>query len=418
MLMLVVFLGLGFVRAQEPASEPRKEGQEPQVTAPPILNIRTAYAFLEESNVVSRLDLTGSMVVLDEWKDSLAICGSEQMDFGRTIYSDGDRLFLNQGSLAGIKVGDTFQVLGQRRDLIHPRTAASLGFLLHQKGLVKVDSVTENRAAAVVTWSASPLQEGDLLAPYREEQEILKRTVDYERVLLTGTEAGGEVVDLPVYDDATRTQAGPGDYLIVDLGRDVVQRGDFLLFRKKIRDDLPLIVCGYGSVVHPGVRGSTVRVLAGRYPVSVGDSACLIPEVEVPVAAVKGESVPTLGNSARVLPGESRHQEWSLEYPIGADSLPDDVKQGTIEEIRTFLGDASQYVVVLRGYACSIGGLESNLALSQRRAEGVRDALIAAGVKAEWIETYFYGEKDSRFDNSQESERRRNRAVLVEVNAQ
>ena len=84
--------------------------------------------------------------------------------------------------------------------------------------------------------------------------------------------------------------------------------------------------------------------------------------------------------------------------------------------IKEFIDARSEYVVTLRGYTCSIGGEEYNLRLAQERVEAVKNILIARyGVDAAHVETFFYGEKEPRFDNSSEAERLKNRLVKIEV---
>ena len=70
----------------------------------------------------------------------------------------------------------------------------------------------------------------------------------------------------------------------------------------------------------------------------------------------------------------------------------------------------------MRGYTCSIGGLEYNLKLSKERVDGVKAYLVSKlGVDEKLIESYFYGEKDAPYDNTSEEQRRKNRVVNIQV---
>lgn len=69
--------------------------------------------------------------------------------------------------------------------------------------------------------------------------------------------------------------------------------------------------------------------------------------------------------------------------------------------------------VLIDGYTDSSGSADRNKALSQQRAESVRDALVAAGVKASRITVAGHGEADPVADNDTASGRARNRRVVV-----
>ena len=69
--------------------------------------------------------------------------------------------------------------------------------------------------------------------------------------------------------------------------------------------------------------------------------------------------------------------------------------------------------VVLEGHADERGSNEYNLALGLRRAEAVREILVASGVYADQIETVSYGEERPRMVGSDESAWAENRRVRI-----
>ncbi|WP_299796447.1 OmpA family protein [uncultured Shewanella sp.] len=71
--------------------------------------------------------------------------------------------------------------------------------------------------------------------------------------------------------------------------------------------------------------------------------------------------------------------------------------------------------VLITGYTDSKGSTDYNLALSQRRAQSIADHLMANGVMPEQIEVRALGESSPVIDNSTESNRHRNRRVMVHV---
>lgn len=71
--------------------------------------------------------------------------------------------------------------------------------------------------------------------------------------------------------------------------------------------------------------------------------------------------------------------------------------------------------VTVIGKTDRVGSTAGNVALSQRRADEVRDALIAAGVPADRIDTSWTGEARQAVSTANEAEEQRNRVVDVTV---
>ena len=71
--------------------------------------------------------------------------------------------------------------------------------------------------------------------------------------------------------------------------------------------------------------------------------------------------------------------------------------------------------VTVIGKTDRVGDAASNVALSQRRADQVRDALIAAGVPAAHIDTRWTGESSQKVSTIDEASEQRNRVVDVTV---
>jgi OOP family OmpA-OmpF porin len=71
--------------------------------------------------------------------------------------------------------------------------------------------------------------------------------------------------------------------------------------------------------------------------------------------------------------------------------------------------------IELQGHTDSAGGDAYNLALSQRRAESVRDYLIERGVVADRLTARGYGEAQPIESNDTEAGRARNRRVVMHV---
>jgi len=69
--------------------------------------------------------------------------------------------------------------------------------------------------------------------------------------------------------------------------------------------------------------------------------------------------------------------------------------------------------VLIEGHTDSIGGDELNLALSQKRADAVKERLVAKGVAEERITTRGYGKKYPLASNETPAGRQQNRRVEV-----
>jgi len=71
--------------------------------------------------------------------------------------------------------------------------------------------------------------------------------------------------------------------------------------------------------------------------------------------------------------------------------------------------------IEVQGHTDSTGSERYNLQLSQRRAEAVREYLIAQGVAPGQVEARGYGEMQPIADNSTAEGRARNRRVVMRV---
>jgi outer membrane protein OmpA-like peptidoglycan-associated protein len=98
-----------------------------------------------------------------------------------------------------------------------------------------------------------------------------------------------------------------------------------------------------------------------------------------------------------------------------------DQSEPTIAAIRklsplvTFLKDQPQRYIHIVGYADSTGSEAYNRALSQRRADTVRDFLVANGIPPRRITARGYGEATSVDSNTTTARRQENRRVEVVV---
>jgi outer membrane protein OmpA-like peptidoglycan-associated protein len=131
---------------------------------------------------------------------------------------------------------------------------------------------------------------------------------------------------------------------------------------------------------------------------------------------------------AEAAAGDLRKRLQNLRATRGAQGMQmtlDDIafapgQSGLRPEAKASLGQLVGFVnrdaakpIRIEGHTDSRGSANSNLILSQRRADAVRDALIAAGVAANRISTVGLGEDQPVASNESEEGRARNRRVDV-----
>ncbi|HSO18613.1 MAG TPA: OmpA family protein, partial [Desulfosarcina sp.] len=85
----------------------------------------------------------------------------------------------------------------------------------------------------------------------------------------------------------------------------------------------------------------------------------------------------------------------------------------TIDKLSDFLKKNPKRNIVIEGHTDDVGGDEYNLNLSQRRADSLRDALLARGIGGARILTHGYGENYPVASNSTAAGRQQNRRVEI-----
>jgi outer membrane protein OmpA-like peptidoglycan-associated protein len=209
--------------------------------------------------------------------------------------------------------------------------------------------------------------------------------------------------------------AGTSRYVSVDLGKAYLKSGDFMLFYKIIKKELPPVIIGSGIIISSQNNNSTVKVLDASYPVEVGDRAVLLPEISEELSKPE-EKIPIVETLKKEqMESEEETIEIDVLFDLDSKSIGNNYLDD-LKRIKEFTDSKSQYIVILRGYSCSIGGFEYNLQLSKERVENVKKILVTEhGIEENFIESYYYGEKENPFDDSLEAERRKNRLVRIQV---
>lgn len=88
---------------------------------------------------------------------------------------------------------------------------------------------------------------------------------------------------------------------------------------------------------------------------------------------------------------------------------------GTMERLAQFMRDYPERGIRIEGHTDAVGSDETNQALSERRADAVRDALVARNAPRDRIDTIGYGESRPIASNDDVAGRQQNRRVEIVV---
>lgn len=119
---------------------------------------------------------------------------------------------------------------------------------------------------------------------------------------------------------------------------------------------------------------------------------------------------------------ETKRTEQGLVTKLKSDILFDtgkaDLKPQAKNNLDQMAGIMKKYpenILAINGYTDNTGSNSVNEALSQRRAQAVKDQLVASGMPNSVISTYGRGESNPVADNSSVDGRKQNRRVEIEV---
>jgi len=384
-----------------------------------IYGIERAYAYRDEALLIGKSDLYGSYFIRDRFPKEVSILTSFD-SIVRNQLSTNDRLIIDKGGNAGLREGDRFLVIGEGPVVNSPINGMRLGRHYQKKAVAVVDCVYEESSVIVLSECYFPVTPDDFLVPLVEEETVFKKKIDFSRCRLPESDVLGRIVYMEKVISYASDFTGSNELVTVDLGRAMVGKGDFLLFYRQIKKNLPPLVIGSGIVVHSENNNSTVRVIEIADVLQHGDYVVALPPAQ---------EIDRVPDSDAVLPGEKlpivdflsmdEIQENLLTTDIlfNLDSSSvNEIDLPMLQQVRDFINGKEDFLVILRGYSCAIGSEEYNLRLSQERVEKIKALLIEEhSIPEQAIETYFYGESESLFDNSAEQERKKNRLVRIEV---
>lgn len=386
-----------------------------------VYKLAETVLFDDTDLIIDETDLCCTYFITNKIPKDICITGSEDMDITKIAYIDGDKMFIDKGSKNGLRENDLFMVISEGDKVYHPQKHKKVGIYFLKKGIAEITCIYDNTAIITLKKICNPVEIGDFLLPYREEEQIRKKKINYQKCRLPQAGIHGSVIHTSIYLGVTRWLSAIGDYVTIDIGNAYVSRGDFVVFYRVFQKKLPPLIIGTGVVVNPEKNNATVKVLDTSYPLEPGMNVVTIPEERVKQVLPRDEKLPileTLEDEAEIAEtGELQETlEANILFKLDERTVDEQKYEQDFNRIKEFIAQKSKFVIILRGYACSIGGLEYNLKLSQDRVEFIKGVLLnKLGIEEKFFEVYYYGEKDALYDNTLEEQRRKNRLVNIQV---
>jgi peptidoglycan-associated lipoprotein len=156
-------------------------------------------------------------------------------------------------------------------------------------------------------------------------------------------------------------------------------------------------------------------------------AACSTPPEEASTTSGSGSSgtgtTSSSGTQGSTIPGPAAGSQEDLTVEVG-DRVFFDFDQfniradqrGTVEALAAWLDTNPSVTLSLEGHADERGTREYNLALGERRANSIRDYLVALGVNPARLSTVSYGEERPAVLGSNDSAWAQNRRGVFVVN--
>jgi len=249
-----------------PAGKP-EPGPEP-AAQPPLqqkqedrFQISKGKIYQEIADLINEVDLYCSFFAWEKEIPELEIIGAEREE-DKTMFSDGDQVFLSQGKDAAIEPGQVFWIL----EMYHE--APEYGSIAIGRGRVRVLHTTDNRSVAVVENTCDRVRIGSFLVPFEPKEGMMGKDLGYDVPPVEAEGAKGRMV----YFQGLLNQIGSFMWALIDIGEDQgLQVGQQLIVYRKIRPDLPLVILGSCVVIDVKSKTATVKTLSCKDVIRKGD---------------------------------------------------------------------------------------------------------------------------------------------------
>ncbi|OGD21182.1 MAG: hypothetical protein A2W03_10400 [Candidatus Aminicenantes bacterium RBG_16_63_16] len=242
--------------AEEPAPKPPFQ-ERPESRH----EISRAKIYQEIADLINEVDLYCSFSVWEKEIPELKLIGAERED-EKTVFSDGDLVYLNKGKDGAVEPGQVFWVL----DITPP--LADYGPLSFGKGRVRVLHSFDTRSVGVVENSCDGVRGGYYLVPFEPREGMMGKDLGYDIPPAETEGAKGHLI----YLSGDLRQIGSLQRALIDIGEDRgLQVGQQLILYRRVRPDLPPSILGNGVIIDVKSRTSTIKVLSCRDILRKGD---------------------------------------------------------------------------------------------------------------------------------------------------
>ncbi len=223
--------------------------------------IKKAKIFDETYQLINETDLNCSFYMHEEGKllPDIRIVGAERMN-EKSIFSDGDIIYIDKGTADGLEIGQLFLTLGLREKV------GKLGTVMERHGRARIVRLEDELATAKVEKSCGTVKVGDFLLPFEEEPGEIGKDEGFGDMDPNATRKGQVV-----YIENDFQLSATGQWALIDMGRQhCVQIGDQLNVFHRPRPDLPREAVASAIVIDVRGATSTVKILSARDVVDIG----------------------------------------------------------------------------------------------------------------------------------------------------
>jgi len=350
----------------------------------------------------------------------------------KRLFTVGEVVRIDRGADEGLRPG-------QRYMLRRPMRLQGAPNAQHTIGWLHVTDVTASTATAQIDFTCDTVTVGDHLEPFDE----VALSPESMRTFVGGKLDVDRTIRLSYGSDG-RTLFGNSDFVLAIGGQEqgVKTGARYAVLRHGSDSDTTLaeavVVAAYGdqsllyfTSVHDAVfTGDTLALRVESTPgalprIGAGDPGSARGAVVAGASDPTSRGVPTGRPAASTAATATTVDKASsnaspqnvtfddVHFALNRSTLQPEARALLDQAVETLRADPTLHVEI-DGYTCNLGTPAYNLVLGRRRADAVREYLVAKGVAGERLTTVSYGEEKPAHDNANPVTRSLNRrAVLV-----
>jgi hypothetical protein len=224
--------------------------------------IQRAKIFDETYQLINESDLNCSFYMHEEGKllPDIQIIGGERMN-EKSIFEDGDVIYLSKGAADGLEIGQLFLTVGLRAKV------GKIGTVMERHGRARIVRLDDKLATAKVEKGCGTVLAGDYLLPFEEEAGEIGKDLGYGDMDPNASKKGQII-----YIENDFHISASGQWALIDMGRQhCVQIGDQLNVFHQAKPNLPREAIASAIVIDVRGATSTIKILGARDSVDIGN---------------------------------------------------------------------------------------------------------------------------------------------------